>query len=982
MARLPEQTSLYQEAAPARQGNPLFCHQEFLEKMEDNRNSTVGRRAALLLQRLLVDLRRQHYKPTQGQNRGWRRSPLGGNHGNHFYAWWAPKGAAPLKSNGEFESAPEGAVFLRDIRHHDDHRPLNPQSLSESYLPVGVRDLRQEDYVPAPWTQAQERFAAARQNIRIIKGFPGSGKTTALWHAADIVGRKKILYITYSAELAALARDHFDKFVPADKTFHVLTYAQFLRQLLSCEATFEPVRQARKAFMKEVSGFSITILGPWANEKAALYDEMHAHLIGATLPVPLGRFAGFPERRITARQYRDLRERSIGRAAAEAVVEVAETLRRRDPRSLEKRFFGELDLAWDAVKHVREQGVGALGEFDCIAIDEVQDLTPIESLVLADVAAQIKNVNLLAAGDEAQTVRPTDFEWGWFQDILHFRLTSPVEFSLQTNLRSPKRIATLVNRVWDLYGAIAKHERPSGSGAAEIDDNAGDQILFCTAKAGPEIDELLLAFSEREGLALITMGDEVPAYVPEALRDRVLTSFEAKGLDFQSVCVLEGGRWLDRIITVRDRGRGLELDDLAKRLAIDQLRVALSRPSERLYWLDVNSNDRILGHTRNMLAFGGYAEPVVPAVLLKGFEEEALDPEERIRLCELDARQFQDIKPALAWSRAKQGVALLGEIGSRFAVTDTAVRRSAHMTLCQVAFTLGFRKLALPSELGRLDLFGEARMAAQAAGLTHLALVLDAIAAHERDYSNDRSNTLVTMALALVKQREHIEPWLLVELQQRAAGWLQALEVLADRDPATAFHVLSSMYRLFDPAAAESRSVQLRGKVIRALMRQKHFAAALEILLPMKDADPLLIAECREGLGELAEAAADYLRAGKTAEALRCYRLIPDFEKSLALLERVKDHPARESLKWLRRMRDLAAERPANFSKVMLPAEKKLLEQVLETSLGVSRKKAAAKKTEKAPAARKTAAKLPLPPKTRKPRLPRIPGMPPDNPYF
>ncbi|HEY2017035.1 MAG TPA: hypothetical protein VGH38_26200, partial [Bryobacteraceae bacterium] len=138
------QASLYADAPPAREGNPLFCHQEFLEKMAENRSSTVGRRAALLLQRLLVDLGRQHYKPTQGENRGWRRSPLGGNHGNHFYAWWAPKGAAPLKTGPDFEAAPAGSIFLRDIRHHDDHRPLNPQSLEDHYLPIGARELRQE----------------------------------------------------------------------------------------------------------------------------------------------------------------------------------------------------------------------------------------------------------------------------------------------------------------------------------------------------------------------------------------------------------------------------------------------------------------------------------------------------------------------------------------------------------------------------------------------------------------------------------------------------------------------------------------------------------------------------------------------------------------------------------------------------------------------------------------------------------------------
>ena len=62
----------------------------------------------------------------------------------------------------------------------------------------------------------------------------------------------------------------------------------------------------------------------------------------------------------------------------------------------------------------------------------------------------------------------------------------------------------------------------------------------------------------------------------EATRDRVLTTFEAKGLDFQSVCLLEGGKWLDNVMHDRERGRGVELQDLSKRLAIDQLRVAPS----------------------------------------------------------------------------------------------------------------------------------------------------------------------------------------------------------------------------------------------------------------------------------------------------------------------------------------------------------------------------------------------------------------------
>lgn len=942
--RLNKQAALYEESAPAVSGTPIYCHQEFLEKLGENRSSAVGRRAALLLHRLHVNLGRVFYKTTQGANRGWRRTPLGGNHGNHFYAWWAPRGASPVEGQSDFEAAAQGSVFLRDIRHHDDHRPLQAQSLADNYLAVGLRELREEEYVPAPWTSAQARFADARHHVRIIKGSPGSGKTTALWHAADVTGHHSILYVTYSAELAALAREHFDRFVPGDKQFRVLTYAQLLREILGSDIPFRPLREQRTDFVKEISSFSATILGPWSSEKAALYDEMHASLIGAALPVPVGRFPGFPERRISARQYRDLRERSIGRAGAEAAVEIAETLRRRDARPVE-RFFTELDLAWNAVRQLLSAGAGTLAGFDCVALDEAQDLTPIEALVIVELTAALgRDVSLLAAGDEAQTVRPTDFEWGWFQDLIHHRLASPEEFKLQVNLRSPRRIAAVVNRVWDLYGAIAKHERPGGSGIAEIDDNAGDQVIFCAAKAGPEVDELLRVLSEREGLAVIALGDEIPAYVPEPLRHRVLTSFEAKGLDFQSVCVLDPGKWVDRVLRGREHGRALELEELSKRLAIDQLRVALSRPSERLYWLEVNPSERVLGNVQHLLSSDGEpAYPVPPPVLLKIHEEHALDLEERVRLCESDARQLLEVRPVLAWSRAQQAVSLLGDPRSKFSVTDPAARTSAYMTLCQVAFTLAFRKIGLPLEMGRLDLFEQASQNAFHAHRAALALIIDRIGAHERNYGSDRLPTLVQLAESLVKDRSAIEPWLAVELQSRSAVWLRMLEDELDHVPTLVCDLLPPLYSLFAPTEAETRGTHVQEKALRGLMRMQAYAPALRMLREMPQPDPKLIAECHEGMGQMEAAAAEYLRAGSPHDALRCYRSIPDFDKSLELVDSLGDHPARESLLWLRRMRELAADRPAEFTKVMLPPEKKLLEQILETSLGASRKKPARK---------------------------------------
>jgi len=89
----------------ARPAQTVYCHQEFLDRLAARRTEPVGTRTALLMQKDAVDITRLHYKGTGGINRGWRRSRLGGSSGSHFYAWWAPVGAAPLRPEASFDEA-------------------------------------------------------------------------------------------------------------------------------------------------------------------------------------------------------------------------------------------------------------------------------------------------------------------------------------------------------------------------------------------------------------------------------------------------------------------------------------------------------------------------------------------------------------------------------------------------------------------------------------------------------------------------------------------------------------------------------------------------------------------------------------------------------------------------------------------------------------------------------------------------------------
>jgi hypothetical protein len=966
-----EQTTFLEPFETARPANALFCHQEFLEKIAAHGNDAIGRRAAFLMQRLAVDARRLHYKSTSGPNRGWRRSRLGGNSGSHFYAWWAPRNAAPLDGCSDFPTPSEPAIFLRDIRHHDDHSPLPPQSFEDHYLPVTVRDLRRDEYGPSPWTQPQQRFATARSAVRLLKGHPGSGKTTALWHAADTSGAERVLYVTYSRDLAALARDYFDRYCSSHRRFEVVTFPSLVRQLAGSTAAPTPELDSIKRFTRDLAPFGRQ-LGPWSNSQTALYDELHAHLAGDALPRAVGRFAAASAPRVPDAAYRERRTRFIGPQAAGCALDVAMRLERLEAASLAERYFPELALAWTAVERLSAASPrvdSAWTGFDCIAVDECQDLTPLESFLLVQLASVINRsrstaVPVLLAGDEAQTVRPTDFEWGWLSDLLHTQIGTPTDYKLASNLRSPRRIAELVNAVWDLYGHVQKQDRPSGSGYASIDDDATDQILYCTAVPGPELDALFNALSTREGLAMVTLEDTAPAFVPEAVRDAVLTVREAKGLDFHSVCVIDGGRHLERIVREQERMRAdSDIEGLRKRLAIDQLRVALSRPTERLLWLDINPTDRVVRESLSFLNRGsveGNVSSSVPGALLKTIEEEELDPEERVQRCQADARQFLDVKPEMAWSRAQQAVTLLGRPGSPAAVVDREARAAAHLTVAEICFALGLRNARLPSELGRPDLFEEARSAAGAAGRFGLAAILSCIGRVHRSLPGDRLQALAELAENFVQYQQQLAPWVLVEAGARSKAWIDELEsgVFNGHNATVLMRVIPGFYEALDLPDRQARIARLQQKSIQLFIKDKQFGQALSMLESIQPRQPRLEAACHEGLRDFRRAAECFRAFGDLKEALRCYRSIPDFETTLALVREIGEHPAAESLEWIARLEKLVSERPEKFNRVILPAETKLLESLLERSLGVARKKPATKKaaTKKA-AVKKTAAR-------------------------
>ncbi|MFL6447993.1 MAG: hypothetical protein ACJ746_09935 [Bryobacteraceae bacterium] len=952
-----------QDFRTARPPRPVYCHQEFLDKLAGRRNETVGKRAALILQRMAVDISRLHYKATNGVNRGWRRSRLGGSSGSHFYAWWAPAAATPLKDAG-FQAESE-AIFLRDIRHHDDHAPLNAGDSSNDYLLLTVPDLRGTEYAPEPWTSPQARFARGRGAARILKGHPGSGKTTALLHAADSSQADRVLYLTFSQDLAALARDYFDRFCSKTRTFTVLTYPAFISQLLGGQTGQTDPAEARAQFRRDLFNHQRS-LGAWSNNIDALYEEMYAHLVGAAVPQLAGRFAKAERVRLPESAYRAQRNRYLG-PAADSVLDAARRLERISDAPLADRYFPELALAWRAAGAI-SSGCGQIEtsflDYGCIAVDEIQDLTPLEAFIVLALARRLgpdrSSASLLLAGDEAQTVRSTDFEWAWLNDMLHSMIGEAQEFKLTANLRSPRRIADVVNRVWDLYDYLHKQDRPSGTGYAEIDDDGPDQILY-TAVPRAEAPALLNSLSTREGLALIAFDKK---NLPGEILSFALSPAEAKGLDFHSVCVLNGGSLLQHIVNAE---ASAITDTLTRRLAIDQLRVALSRPTERLLWVDIAPEAASVKEVARLLRPPGdiALHPITAEALRTCLEEDELDIEDRLQRCQKDARQLVSVKPDLAWSRAQQAVRLLGLPGDVNCVTDPAAREGAYLMLAEVAFQLGFRRKSLSPELGRLDLYEQSAEAARSAGKFLLANAIQTVGAAEQAHALDRLNRIATAIQEITTAREQLPAWLIVEITPRASFWLDELDrhIEAGDNAIVAQEILPPFFDVLGLPDAQARKVRLAQRSVQILMKTRRHVQALKILDRLPDANPKLAAECYEETDQLAKAADVWLQLGDRDRALKCYRLIPDFGAALNLVRQIENHQARPSLEWLAEVDALFARRPDNFNRTITPPEKKLLQATLERGLGVQRKRPAAKKKPEATTANKSAPKKRAPAK-------------------
>ena len=896
----------------------VHLHEAVLEEIETR--TRISKRLSIVVQQMAAHGRSTIVKGCSDRaNRGWRRTPLGEHHGMHYYLWWSPQGTRHTR---KFKSLRRNAILLRAIRHHDDHRPLSIGKLGE-YFALEWLDLDGDSascFEP-PWTDDQKRFALEDKPVRLVYGYPGSGKTAALWRAVEARDVGKTLYLSWSRSLTRHARVRFSAFAPPGSGVEVRDFSTFLGELCGHDVRRQSLSDGRNAFRDAFKWWKVADhQGLWRNRLDALHDELRAVLFGCAVTEMYDCVGSGERLRLSDRAYLAGGVSSVGDDGAAQALELIE--RSRWPAWYDS-VFPELAAARRALARLRGGSLpDGLSDFDRIVVDEVQDLTLLEATVIVRYSRLLAARRgfapwLLLAFDDGQTVRPSGFDSGRLNRLLHDWLTAPEEFSLEYNVRSPGPIARVIERASVLYGGIRKRSRPVDQrnrigvqdGAARVDS----RLIYAEIEDRAEAREVVGQFGDLDDVALVTPETSVPDWVPRESRSAILTPEEAKGLEYASVCVLDIGSVLTRLRRSVDSQDPLEVHQ--RRTAIDRLRVAISRATENLILLDVAPDDRARSLCLELLED---AERFSASDLLELFQDADAPPDERVLTRTYDANALADVNLERAWERALQALRLLRGVGGRILVDDKAVQSEVCLTVLSVA----------SQRLVESDLARDARM--------EIAGIADEVA---KTWGNPRQRTAIRhlaswtaeptgqpmdLLDAVLKLKEADREWLQAALQPASQRLRRAIRKAASK-PRLATRFASGMETRLELAGfmgdAGEEICRLRQTAVDALAAAKEFKAARKLLARIDAPEPRLVGLVAEGLRRYAEAGAAYQEAGMSAEALRNWRLAGDFENALE----VAGGQTRGDLEWLIAVEAHMHRRPPDLQDRITAAERRRL---------------------------------------------------------
>jgi hypothetical protein len=890
----------------------ILVHQEFIDWFySKDSDQHYVKRARFSLNKLLSHGYVTGSKSLVGPGKGWLRAALGGGNGFSKYMWYATHASAM----GQELGLQSHEIAVRLVRPHDDNGlSLNPGN-RDDYEILTPSDIQSIDENETGYTEQQISIALNVQGeVQTVRGYPGSGKTTSLLLAGEHAASGKVLYITYSEKLARDAIEYFASFRPNDVDIEVLTFNTLLSVLENSERedfsrtsnvqeaqNFLDALKKTKSFTSLIRKSQTTIA--WNKSPDELYAEIHAHCVGRALPIDFRDTSATDNLALDSKDYLDALD-SIQMPFSNDVAKIIDAAHEKD---LFPKHFPHLARARSLIRDINEPPPTRLKGANCILVDEIQDLTYIEAFLLLNVVARIaanegRMPRLVLAGDESQTVRPTDFEWGWLKDLVTLVFGKDVkitDIALSQNMRSPLQIAKFVEATRQQYSKFEKGDRPSGMTYTEVNDARIGRVRYCALETDEQFKSVLELFDQLPNSRLVYPGFSIPDSLvdDDELKSVIYTSEEVKGLDYDLVGVIDAGQRIDDLDGLIDDG----LENFGRTLA-DQYRVAASRASETLILFDRNGNDHA-SQIRDMCK--GRAEidleiddPDLITLELQGDYE----PEELIQNLIDDVKNTIDNQPERAILRSRSIVRQFEKLAHAGPVSDD-LKFQVYRTR-GVAALVG---LLRPNELTHVDvveLEKEAKSLLQKADLGNSYIAIRDLATCTKSWADKTRLSILNQACEQLDTIQVELPEVFRMYEESLLRWLSQLETKdlpAEIGKANeALNVATNLVSALEVRHEYLSSLidQVRTAWSDQAMSTSRINDALHLLNGMRERDNERLASCHEKLKNYRDAANNWELSGDWEKAIHCYRQIPDLNKAI-LLAKSHNSPALDSLKWL-----------------------------------------------------------------------------------
>ena len=881
----------------------INLHEDFFDWLSRSGSDSDGdyrKRCSYIITRLRVDGYMSRHKPVKGKAEGWWRARCGGTSGSQYYMWYT-NGTTDI---GKSLGLGEREVLVREFRHHDIIEDPPTSSSRSDWIEFDPEDFEISEDV-RPYTSEQYRVALDQScPISIIKGYPGSGKTTALQLAVTKSNTERVLYLTFSQRLAVEASRYFNAYQKEGQSIDVMSFAELIN-LVSDSPTssvgFPSVYLLADLLKKLIRPQVAKQFGAWTNHHDELYAELHAHAIGRSLPIS---FRGYEASDGTVLDPKVYEEMRASEGLGEASKDAAEILKLISEPSMLSQLFPSAFSAREAISEIYKPLPSRFTKIGMVLIDEVQDLTPIEYFFVLNVISRIAVGNkewpkLLIAGDESQTVRPTEFEWAWMKEMTAtvFEGVSFHEEILSSNLRSPLSIAEFVEATRAQYSLLPRVERPSGLTATDTNEQEIGKVIYCLMKPNESINDLLDITESLPRSVVIYPGFRLPKELYDKEdEERIWTSLEAKGLDFENVFVLDAGKNQE---TFRKKLSDIKHSDFLNvwaRSSADNFRVACSRSTKNLVLIDrdgVDKSDYIreLFTRKNVEIFEEWDLVDVSRDLEDDESTSLLEKLERV-LDDVDTLVETNTERALKRARtASRQLEILNteqivpaELAERVNISHGSV--AEYWVANPIAESdLNFK--AIQAEA--YDYFNKTDISSAYNAYKELQVQLKSKTVKSWTY---QKKTLDLISAALVYQDLLTSKATVIarnneNLILKGVEHLHSVEIdqIEESDQLMCLQVYESVVDKFGkrhPYLIEQAEVVITSWVTD-LRSQLYVSEALSLIHASSTPLPQLKGLCLEDLGVLSEAIEIFEFGGFTLDAIRCARKLGDFDKAREL---------------------------------------------------------------------------------------------------